>query len=110
MSQYKQYFPWDQNTLIFGDQDGYKWETTYRLLNDIASTVGMAGGILPDILEKVEKKHKKEEVKEFVKIICEVNGKIYTETRHKQAVKKITVGDIQRTFDKYNIKIEVKDN
>jgi hypothetical protein len=110
MSEYKQYFAWGSNTLIFGDDDGYKWETTYRILNDIVSTVGMAGGLSPDIIDHIEKNHKKEDVKEFIRIVCEVNGKIYTETRHKQAAKKITVGDMQRTFDRYNIKIEVKDN
>jgi hypothetical protein len=110
MSERREYFPWGNNTLIFGDRDGYKWETTYRIIKDVADTIGMAGGLRPDIIEHIEKKHKEEEVREFVRIVCEVNGKIYTETRHKQAAKKITVSDMQKTFDKYNIKIEVKDN
>jgi hypothetical protein len=110
MSEHREYFTWGGNTLIFGDRDGYKWETTYRIVQDAASAVDMAGGLSIDALEQIEKKLPKKDVKQFIKIVCEVNGKIYTETRHKQTAKKITVGDIQRTFDKYNIKIEVKDN
>jgi predicted glycosyltransferase len=109
MSEIREYFAWGSNTLIFGDRDGYKWDTTYRVINEIADTIGMAGGLRPDIIDHIEQKHKKEDVREFVRIVCEVNGKIYTETRHKQAAKKITVSDMQKTFDKYNIKIEVKE-
>lgn len=110
MSEHKVYFTWGGNTLIFGDQDGYKWDTTYRIVQDAASAVDMAGGYGLHPLEQIEKKLPKEDVKQFVRIVCEVNGKIYTETRHKDIAKKVTVGDIQKTFDKYNIKIEVKDN
>lgn len=110
MSEHREYFTWGGNTLIFGDQDGYKWETTYRIVQDAASAVDMAGGLSIDALEQIEKKLPKEDVKQFIKIVCEVNGKIYTETRHKEIARKVTVDDIQKTFDKFNIKIEVKDN
>lgn len=110
MSEHRVYFTWEGNTLIFGDRDGYKWETTYRIVNDAASAVDMAGGYGLHPLDHIEKKLPEEDVKQFIRIVCEVNGKIYTETRHKEIARKVTVGDIQKTFDKYSIKIEVKDN
>jgi hypothetical protein len=39
MSERRVYFTWEGNTLIFGDRDGYKWETTYRIVQDAASAV-----------------------------------------------------------------------
>ena len=110
MSERRVYFTWEGNTLIFGDRDGYKWETTCRIVQDAASAVDMAGGYGIHPLENIEKKLPEEDVKQFIRIVCEVNGKIYTETRHKEISRKVTVGDIQKTFDKYNIRIEVKDN
>jgi hypothetical protein len=110
MGEIKEYFTWEGNTLIFGDQDGYKWETTYRIIQTAASAVEMSGGIKLDSMHHIEKALEPEEVKEFIRIVCEVNGKIYTENRLKETKNKITVSDIKKTFDKFDIKIEVKDN
>jgi phosphoribosylformimino-5-aminoimidazole carboxamide ribonucleotide (ProFAR) isomerase len=110
MSEIREYFTWEGNTLIFGDQDGYKWETTYRIIQTAASAVEMGGGIRLDSMNHIEKALEPEEVKEFVRIVCEVNGKIYTESRFKETKSKITVSDIKKTFDRFDIKIEVKDN
>jgi len=110
MSEHREYFTWAGNTLIFGDRDGYKWETTYRVVQDAASAVDMANGYGLHPLDNIEKKLPEEDLRQFIKIVCEVNGKIYTETRHKEIARKVTIGDIEKTFDKFNIKIEVKDN
>jgi len=110
MSEIREYFTWEGNTLIFGDRDGYKWETTYKIVQDAASAVNLASGYGLHPLENIERKLPEKEFKQFIRIVCEVNGKIYTETRHKEIARKVTVGDIEKTFDKYSIKIEVKDN
>lgn len=31
MSEHKVYFTWGGNTLIFGDQDGYKWAIDWTI-------------------------------------------------------------------------------
>ena len=105
MSDQKIYFPWDNNTLIFGDIDGYKWETTYKILSHVADAIGGAGGYSPDIIDKIEKKLQPDELKKFIRIVCEVNNKIYNETRLVETKSKITVSDIKKTIDKYNIKV-----
>jgi len=104
-----EYFTWENNTLIFGQVDNFKWETTYRIIRDAAAIVADFDGLSRRSIDEIGKKLKPEDAKEFIKIVFEVNGKIYKETRSKKPMKNITVSDVKRTFDKFNVQVKVKD-
>ena len=94
----KIWLTWDDNTLRWGDIDGFVWDQVYI----VKKVEGMFGGVLPgDPMAELDKKLPEEEVKKFIKVVCEVNGKIYSESRWKKVQQKITVDDIKRTFDRF---------
>ena len=99
---------WENNTLIWGDKDGFVWDQVYivkkaeKILND-----GGMGGLPQDALDELHRKMTEPEVKKFIRVVCEVNGKIYSESRYKTVEKHITIEDIQRTFDRFvNVRVE----
>ena len=105
----KIWLTWENNTLRWGDVDGFIWDQVYivKKAEKIVNDAGM-GGIPPDAFEELRKKMEEPEVKQFIRVVCEVNGKIYSESRYKKVESQITVDDIQRTFDRFvNVKIEM---
>jgi len=102
----KIWLTWDDNTLRWGDQDGFVWDQVY-IVKKAQAALGVNIGGYKDPFDRLREEMKEDEVKKFIKVVCEVNGRIYSESKYQKIEKKITVDDIQRTFDRFvNVKID----
>ena len=95
----KKWLKWEDNTLIWGDKDGFKWEAVYLLLNKIKGILS-GGGIDPLApMEDLSKKLSEEEQETLVKVVCEVNGMVYVQSKKKSLINSITVDQINKTIN-----------
>jgi hypothetical protein len=78
-------FAWETNPFPNQSRNPFTWDDC-ALVTQIVE--GLLGGKAPDDLFKDKKKHKK-----FIKLICKVQGKEYTETKEMKEYK-IRISDI----------------
>ena len=97
----KIWLTWGDNTLIWGDKDGFVWDQVYTVKKAEAVLGSGINGIPLNPFERLREEMKEDEIKKFIRIVCEVNGKVYSETRYKTVEAKITIEDIKRTFDRF---------
>ena len=97
------YMIWENNTLMYGLVDSFTWDYVCVVKN--AEKLYDGGTSYP--FDDFEKKYKEDDLKKFIKVVCEVNGKIYSESRYKTVQKKLTIEDIRKTFNHFvNVRVE----
>ena len=95
----KKWLKWEDNTLIWGDKDGFKWEAVYILLNKVKGILA-GGGIDPLApMEDLSKKLSDKEQEDLIKVVCEVNGMVYVGSKKKSISKNITIEQINKTIN-----------
>ena len=97
----KIWLTWEGNTLIWGDKDGFVWDQVFIVKQAYKIMDGGTSAPPPEVFTKLREEMKEEDVKKFIRIVCEVNGRMYSETRYKTVEKNITIDDIKRTFDRF---------
>jgi len=102
MDQYT-YLTWDNNLILWDDTESYgKYHFTWdqvRLIQNVQAALNGGGWSPTNPFERIREKLPEEEVKKFIKVVCEVNGRICTEKKYKHIESKITVNEIKKTID-----------
>jgi hypothetical protein len=99
----KIYLKWEDNVIIWDDTLSYgayhfTWDQVW-IVQQAQQAVGGGGWSPRQQFERIREKLPEEEVKKFIKVVCEVNGRIYSEKKYKQVEAQLTVDDIKKTFD-----------
>lgn len=104
----KKWLLWEDNTLIWGDKDGFKWDEVFILLRKVKGIIEVGGIDKLSPLEDIGKKISEDEKEKLIKVVCEVNGMVYVSSKRKKLEKSITIDQINRTIEKVlNVKVDI---
>lgn len=95
----KKWLKWEDNTLIWGDKDGFKWESVFLLISKIKGILSVGGIDSLAPMEDLSKKLSEKEEEDLIKVICEVNGMVYVNSKKKSISKSITIEQINKTVN-----------
>ena len=104
----KYYLDWKEYAYTWTDKD-WKWIDVYVLIEE-AIGGGIPGGIFEldaldpwDSMQKKlrEKKIEEEKISKIFEVIVSIKGENKRYKKNKEKEVKITIGDIQKTFNKY---------
>jgi len=94
-------YTWGNNSFTWGDVQNF---------NNVSAALGDVNFFSPSVKKKVKKVASDEEIESFVRVIGEINGKLFVnkKKRSKLTLRNISVKDIHNAYRKLTVKIQVE--